>query len=255
MDVEKLTDALCEKMGAEQDKYRAWLVSQPPEEILSHTAEYTTREDILMAMDFIELTKAQVSALLDSPTPLADVYKNWSNMDFNLMDNITAAIEDRADTVIRQAEELRKAPIYMESYQYAYQHGEAEQHLASQRANIACRDAIVEAIDRHYHDNRLDTGAAVKEVVQQFGYERMFYVLANTVQAMEHESRMTPNNKAWARTVPVVFENGRRDMSYLITSAYPPLSGSKQALRQEFHLQLRYWPPDHPVKHNLPGNE
>ena len=119
MDVEKMTDALCEKMGAEQDKYRAWLVSQPPEEILNHTAEYTTREDILMAMDFIELTKAQVSALLDSPTPLADVYKNWSNMDFNLMDNIVSAIEERADTVIRQAEELRKAPIYMESYQYA----------------------------------------------------------------------------------------------------------------------------------------
>ena len=41
----------------------------------------------------------------------------------------------------------------------------------------------------------------------------MFYVLANTVQFMEHESRMTPNNKAWARTVPVVFEKGRRDMS------------------------------------------
>ena len=50
-----------------------------------------------MAMDFIELTKAQVSALLDSPTPLADVYKNWSNMDFNLMDNIVSAIEDDRD--------------------------------------------------------------------------------------------------------------------------------------------------------------
>lgn len=45
-------------------------------------------------------------------------------MDFNLMDNITAAIEDRADTVIRQAEELCKAPLYKESYEYAYQHGE-----------------------------------------------------------------------------------------------------------------------------------
>ena len=63
----------------------------------------------------------------------------------------------------------------------------------------------------------------MKEVVQQFGYERMFYVLANTVQAMEHESRMTQNNKAWARTVPVVFENGRRDMSYLITRSHPGL--------------------------------
>ena len=64
METEKLIDALVEKMSAEQDKYRAWLVAQPPEEILNHTSEYTTREDILMAMEFAELTKAQVKALL-----------------------------------------------------------------------------------------------------------------------------------------------------------------------------------------------
>ena len=29
MDTEKLKDALFEKMSAEQDKYRAWLVAQP----------------------------------------------------------------------------------------------------------------------------------------------------------------------------------------------------------------------------------
>ena len=37
METEKLIDALVEKMSAEQDKYRAWLVAQPPEEILNHT--------------------------------------------------------------------------------------------------------------------------------------------------------------------------------------------------------------------------
>ena len=40
---------LYEKMAAEQDKFRDWLKSQPPEEILKHTYEYTVREDILMA--------------------------------------------------------------------------------------------------------------------------------------------------------------------------------------------------------------
>ena len=221
MDAEKLTNVLCEKMSAEQDKYRAWLVAQPPEEILNHTAEYSTREDILMAMDFIELTKAQVSALLDSPTPLADVYKNWSNMDFNLMDNITAAIEDRADTVIRQAEELCKAPLYKESYEYAYQHGEGDQHIASNRANIACKEAIEKAVSGHYHDNCLDVKAAVRDVVKRFGYERMLYVLANTVQAQGGDGRVSQSNKQWAQTVPVVFERGKRDMSYLITRTHP----------------------------------
>ena len=45
-------------MAAEQDKYRDWLKSQPPEEILHHTYEYTVREDIVMAMEELELTDA-----------------------------------------------------------------------------------------------------------------------------------------------------------------------------------------------------
>ena len=39
LDAEKLTTALFEKMKAEQNKDRAWLVTQPPEEILNHTYE------------------------------------------------------------------------------------------------------------------------------------------------------------------------------------------------------------------------
>ena len=103
------------------------------------------------------------------------------------------------------------------------QHGEAEQSIASNRANIACRDAIQKAVASHYHDNRLDTEAAVKEVVQQFGYERMFYVLANTVQTMDWDGRVSQNNKAWAQTIPIVFEKGERDTSYLITRTHPGL--------------------------------
>ena len=37
MKTNDLNTALYEKMAAEQDKYRDWLKSQPPEEILHHT--------------------------------------------------------------------------------------------------------------------------------------------------------------------------------------------------------------------------
>ena len=43
---EELNTALYEKMFSEQETYRAWLLAQPPEEILNHTYEYTVREDI-----------------------------------------------------------------------------------------------------------------------------------------------------------------------------------------------------------------
>ena len=61
---------LYDKMKAEQDKYKDWLLSQPPEEILNHTYEYTMREDIVMCMEELELSPKQAKALLRSPCPL-----------------------------------------------------------------------------------------------------------------------------------------------------------------------------------------
>ncbi|MDE7242850.1 MAG: DUF3849 domain-containing protein [Oscillospiraceae bacterium] len=116
-----------------------------------------------------------------------------------------------------------KTPLYKNSFEYAYQHGEADQSIASKRANIACRDAIEKAVASHYNGYSLDTEVAVKEVVQQFGYERLFYVLANTVQTMDWDGRVSQNNKAWAQTIPIVFEKGERDTSYLITRTHPGL--------------------------------
>ena len=71
--------------------------------------------------------------------------------------------------------------IYPYSASYAREHGELDQYRVSYRANIACKEAIEQAIAAHYHDNRLGT-EAVHQVLEQFGYDRMFYVLAVTVR-------------------------------------------------------------------------
>ena len=88
MNTNDLNMALYEKMAAEQDKYRDWLKSQPSEEILNHTYEYTIREDIVMAMEELELTDAQAKALLESPSPLADVYRYFEKLETGYMDVI-----------------------------------------------------------------------------------------------------------------------------------------------------------------------
>ena len=45
-----LLTKLYQRMSAEQEQYRKWLLGQPPGEILNHAAEYTVREDIVMEM-------------------------------------------------------------------------------------------------------------------------------------------------------------------------------------------------------------
>lgn len=93
---------LYEKMKAEQDKYRDWLLTQEPAEILNHTYEYTMREDIVMCMEELELTPKQAKALLKSPCPLDDVYKEFKDREVEHMDTIRDSIETRADQVIKR---------------------------------------------------------------------------------------------------------------------------------------------------------
>ena len=146
MNTNDLNTALYEKMAAEQDKYRDWLKSQPPEEILHHTYEYTVREDIVMAMEELELTDAQAQALLESPSPLADVYRYFEKLETGHMDVIRDSIESRADDVCRAKEELRTTPVYPYSAAYAREHGELEQYRTSNNVNLQCKESIEAAV-------------------------------------------------------------------------------------------------------------
>ena len=96
----ELSSKLYEKVSAEQDKFRAWLMDQPPADILDHAVEYAVREDILMEMEALELPDDQVRALLASPDTMADIYKTFSKMaDTGHMDVVRESIEDRAATL------------------------------------------------------------------------------------------------------------------------------------------------------------
>ena len=96
---------LYERMVAEQQKYKAWLLEQPPNVILDNACKFTVREDIVMELEVLELMDAQAAALLRSRTPLADVYRAWERVETRRMDDVRDVIEARADTVIRAEKE------------------------------------------------------------------------------------------------------------------------------------------------------
>ena len=140
MDAEKLNQALYDKMAAEQDTFRTGLLKMPPEEILNHTYEYTVREDILMKMEDMELPARQAEILLKSPSPLADIYRDFSKLETGHMDMVQECIENRAEAMLeKQQEEHRATPLYQESLGYAREHGEMEQWQTSHQQNMACR--------------------------------------------------------------------------------------------------------------------
>lgn len=196
---EALQQSLYDKLSREQDKYRDWLKDQPPEEILHHSYEYTVREDILMSMEELTLSEAETRALLLSPSPMAILYDKFSDLETGYMDTIRDSIEDTARD---EAKRLRDLPVYPYHADHAREQGELDVYRASFRANVSCKEAIESAIREHYRDNRLDT-AAVGQVAEQFGQERMLYVLAATVRHFDYDGRISRDNKRWANTIPV----------------------------------------------------
>ena len=101
-----------------------------------------------------------------------------------------------------------------------------EEYRASHKANIACKEAIEQAIADNYRDNRLGP-ACVQQVLQQFDPGRIFYVLANTVRQKEHDGRISRDNKAWAQTIPVCEDKDGfgydRNVSFVVDRSHPGL--------------------------------
>ena len=227
---EELNAAVYEKMNAEQTDFTAWLLMLPPEEMLEHSFEYTVRKDILISMEENILADEQAHALLRSQTPLADVYKEFQKRETGYMDVVRDSIAARAKIEMQKdqarRDALRSLPVYPHSAEYARDHGEQEPYRKSRQANIACRAAIENAISAHYRENHLDD-AAVKQVVDTFGYDRTLYVLAATVQHKEWDGRISRDNKEWARTVPVVedrIDGGQdRNVSILVERSHTGL--------------------------------
>ena len=231
--------ALYQKMFAEQETFRDWLKDQPPEEILNHAYEYTIREDILLSLEYHNLSDAQIDALMESPSPLADVFRDFEKLETDHMDTVWDCMENRADAILEeQRRMLREMPVYTQSGTYAHEHGELEQYRASNEANMACKQAIEDAIRDHYSGYSLDGKAAVAEVVRAFGTERTMYILANTVQQKDHDGRISPSNEDWAKSIPIQKNPdawGEDRNSHLVVDNHPGLTDLfVSAFRKEY---------------------
>lgn len=102
MSNEELNLALYNRVLDEQMEWKKWLLSKSSEDVLNHAYEYTSREDIILALEYTVLSDEQCRALLKSPCPLADIFKEFERMESDHMDEIRQSIESRADHAIRQ---------------------------------------------------------------------------------------------------------------------------------------------------------
>jgi len=67
------------------------------------------------------------------------------------------------------------------------------------------------------------TETAVKDVLEKFGAERVQFILANTIQHKNHDGRISQDNKAWAKTIPMPEDSdASRHCAYLVVDGVNP---------------------------------
>lgn len=231
MDAEQLNQALFNKMSAEQERFRQELSGKTLEEVLYYAKEYAMREDVLCQLQVFDLPAPQAAALLESSTPLADVYKEFRDMDTGHMKYVVKSIEGRAEAMLKaRREATRSIPLYQGNAKYAREHGEIELFHTSLKANIACRDAIDTVIRENF--DGLSLHADAKDVLAEFGPERVSHVLAATLLDRQHDRRFSRDNLAWAASIPTL-DAGDRHYEYGLNSHPAILDGFVGLARKE----------------------
>ena len=89
-------------------------------------------------------------------------------------------------------------PLYHWSFNEAVRLSEVEQWRASWHENIACRDYIDQSIALNYDGHHLG-GDVAEHAIAKFGYDRVNWLLANTIRLKDHDGRFSAENKEWAK--------------------------------------------------------
>lgn len=142
--------------------------------------------------------------------------------------------------------------VYPYSFAEAKRLGELTDWKESHKENIACKNAIEAAIRRDFDGMHLKSGCA-ESVIDQFGYHRVAYVLANSLQCKDYDGRFSHGNKEWAQHTFIPSDNdsySNRNLNFAVDSHPAVLDGFVSQYRRAYQVLGLF---DH--THCLPDTE
>ena len=175
----------------------------------------------------------------------------WNGFDEDFQDAVKEYFAEKDPTSQKEeqavpvAEESRTdnsdVPVYYESFAYATKNGEVDLYRISRQLNEDCRNAIEEAIADNFDGMHL-ADDATKSVVEQFGMERIGYILAYTLNYNNHDGRYSHSNKEWA-DITCKGERGNNIRTDWIVRSHPAvLNGFVDMYRKELAAEQQQEP-------------
>lgn len=237
--VQQLMDFLKAVQWGTSDVYyrgNSWYFRQELAELFP--AEYICKVGDLVYMDSekYEILEAENNRFLlqNVDMPLDRKYLYYEKLQEKLKES-TQNDDLKAVKIPKQishetSEEKSYIPIYKNTGKYAAENGETDFFRASNRENRRCREAIEKSVSENFDGMHLDKNA-VDRVVEQFGVERVSYLLAATIKAKkDYDKRFSDSNIKWSGTI---------DTSFRSPDSFSEIINSHSTILDEFTKQFR----------------
>lgn len=124
-----------------------------------------------------------------------------------------------------------RVPLYTGSLRTARENGEIPEWRESLKANRACRDGMDQMIRERFDGMYLD-GDCAKDLCDEYGIDRVGWVLASTIQHHDWDGRFRPHNHDWAGTVPIPTDPEDHSGEYVSNSHSEILNGLTDQYRK-----------------------
>lgn len=137
-----------------------------------------------------------------------------------------------------------KIPLFRYSWEEAKRTNSERDWRVSYSENCRCARDIEKAINDNFDGKHLN-GECVKPIIEQYGFNRVLWVLAATLKERSHDGRFSQENKSWSDTFYIPKEKGRREYA---TRSHPAvMDGFINRVREEWN-KLNLFESKHCVK-------
>ena len=101
-------ELLYEKVQAEYDAFIEELKQMTPEQVIDKAYQKVIKENMVIAIQDMELTPSEAKALCREKYPLDRMYQEWLDTDVSGMQMLKDSIDDTAKQAVKEMKEKQK---------------------------------------------------------------------------------------------------------------------------------------------------
>lgn len=126
---------------------------------------------------------------------------------------------------------MKHIALYTDNLETARNNDELNEYRESLTANLECKEFIEKSVSENYDGMKLNP-SVMDSVISKFGFDRVFFVLANTLQHKDYDGRFSEKNKIWAKDIYIPEDKNR--CFYVVETHPAVLDGVVDLVRKKY---------------------